>query len=296
MEALYYFDPVNPELRSNGTKLLYIKGADSSDDWHSTLHEHPFAEFFYVTRGEGAMLTPRGRMELRQGDLVVVNAHLLHSEARLEGRHFAYIVVGVDGLSLFKKPDDILAENASRNIYEAFSESGIIRQSCAANYEKFGALFEELLREATRRKPLYSLYCHTLMDLIVLNLVRLGTQNLVLSDNTPAGAQLERVKQFLDSHYSREIRLDDLAEMGYLNKYDLIRRFKKVFGLTPMQYLRQKRIGVADNLLTTTDYTLEEIARIAGFGSASYLSQCFRKDLGCTPGDRRRTRRSEKQP
>ena len=294
METLYTFkdDKQSEVLDLQPFHLLYIKEADSEDDWHSKLHEHPFAEFFYVSQGEGLMLTPRNSIPLKKGDLTIVNARRLHSEARLEGKNFSYIVLGAEGLSLEKvlSPE----KQDSGNLYNLYSESCIVIQSGWQGSHLIGTLFEEILREARLAKPYYSAYCHTLMRLIILQILRLNGQTLQLKEEEKAGAQLEYVRHYLDRHYARNISLDDLASLGYFNKYHLLRCFCEEYGKTPMRYLQERRLTMAETLLATTKYTLDEIAHQVGFSSASYFSQVYRRARGFTPGAYRRQKLRQK--
>ncbi|MFA5205044.1 MAG: helix-turn-helix transcriptional regulator [Lentisphaeria bacterium] len=61
--------------------------------------------------------------------------------------------------------------------------------------------------------------------------------------------------------------------------------------VSPMQRVRQLRLDRAQNLLLTTEHTLERIAELTGYRSAFALSKSFRKVVGVSPRDFRRHRR-----
>ena len=97
------------------------------------------------------------------------------------------------------------------------------------------------------------------------------------------------VRRYLDSHYSENITLDQLASFSHQNKYHLSHEFTRHYGISTISYLNCRRIEVCKELLENTDYEISDIAHMAGFSSQSYLAQSFRKSCGVTAGDYRRT-------
>ena len=92
-----------------------------------------------------------------------------------------------------------------------------------------------------------------------------------------------KIKNYIDSHYSQNITLDFLSNLTYMNKFHLVHTFTKQIGLSPINYAINKRIQEAKNLLSTTNYSIRDIASIVGFSNSSYFSQMFKKIIGITP-------------
>lgn len=67
-----------------------------------------------------------------------------------------------------------------------------------------------------------------------------------------------------------------------------MRNFKKVYGVSPKQYLLNIRMNNAQNLLETTDYTVAEIAAIVGYDNSLYFSRIYHKQKGQAPSDYRK--------
>lgn len=89
--------------------------------------------------------------------------------------------------------------------------------------------------------------------------------------------------QWIDQHFANMISLEQLAEQVGLSKYYFLRSFTKAVGMTPNDYINRKRIEHSLELLLSTDYSLELIARKVGYSSASYFIRVFRKMIGQTP-------------
>lgn len=102
----YILDPlaVNPVDRSV-TRLLYVSVARYSPEWHSTLHTHPCAEVFFVTGGFGYLRIPGRSVPIATGDVIIVNSNIEHTEISSEEQPLEYIVMGVDGLEAITGDD-----------------------------------------------------------------------------------------------------------------------------------------------------------------------------------------------
>jgi len=99
---------------------------------------------------------------------------------------------------------------------------------------------------------------------------------------------LQQIKDYLDFHYPETIRLDDLAETFYINKFYLTRIFREQFGVSINAYLLSLRITHAKQLLRFTDFTIEKIGIQCGMKDANYFSRMFKKVEGISPGEYRR--------
>ena len=93
---------------------------------------------------------------------------------------------------------------------------------------------------------------------------------------------------FLLSSYDRPLTLQQLADVACLAKYHFLRMFVAVHGLTPMEFLRCKRVAVASRLLRSTSLSLVEIAHIVGVADRSTLLRLFVEYCDLTPEEYRR--------
>lgn len=256
-------------------KLLYVKKAGVDEDWHSTLHNHPFTEIFYIFEGSGEMIFEDQREEVEKHDLVIVNSNIRHTEVATPGRTFQYYVLGIDGLSFLSQKT---AEDATD--YPDFLNTYVFRANYAENQHLVYEIIEAIYRESTEKKLYSEQYSTKLLELLLMNLMRLDETPLSIEPDRKSNKQLEYVKNYIDIHYSRDLKLNELASIAYLNKYYLVHRFKELYGMSPIDYLLEKRYQVSKELIETTDYSMEEISSIVGFNSQSYFNQVFKKRSG----------------
>jgi AraC-like DNA-binding protein len=96
---------------------------------------------------------------------------------------------------------------------------------------------------------------------------------------------LRRARDFADRHYAEPLSLDALANVAGLSKYHFLRMFRATYGTTPMEYVSQRRIERAQDLLRATNLTVTEVCFAVGFSSLGSFSSRFRRLVGETPGE-----------
>ena len=100
--------------------------------------------------------------------------------------------------------------------------------------------------------------------------------------------ELDKVRAYLEEHYTENITLEELSGHFFINKYYLTKLFKEAYGITILTYLEQKRITQAKNLLRFTAMTMEEIGEAIGMKDANYFSRRFKKIEGMSPREYRK--------
>ena len=134
--------------------------------------------------------------------------------------------------------------------------------------------------------------------LIISELMRIWQSIIVPSyPQLAAGKEVESIDQkrmkammsFIHEHYSEPLSLTDIAESVSLSKGECCRVFKRVAGSTPFEYLMLYRIKQSITMLESTANSIGDIALSVGFNSFSYFASCFKKVMGSTPKDYRKT-------
>jgi AraC family transcriptional regulator len=97
-------------------------------------------------------------------------------------------------------------------------------------------------------------------------------------------AQKRTINELIDSELANHLTVEQMAIMMEMNSYQFSRRFKSSFGMSPYQYVLQRRLDTAVRKLEA-DCTrpIAEIALETGFSNQAHLTSAFRKYLGTTP-------------
>lgn len=93
------------------------------------------------------------------------------------------------------------------------------------------------------------------------------------------GAVLAWARERLDE----QISVADLAGRAHLSPRTFARRFRAEVGRAPLQWILEQRVRLAQELLETTDESVEQIARRAGFGTSASLRQHFGRLISVSP-------------
>lgn len=92
-------------------------------------------------------------------------------------------------------------------------------------------------------------------------------------------------KAHLESHFASPLLMNDVAQQIGCSRSRLYAIFKRETGMSPNDWLQRLRIKKAEELLTTTNLTLLDVAAAVGFATQAYFCHVFRKYSGKTPGD-----------
>jgi AraC family transcriptional regulator len=136
------------------------------------------------------------------------------------------------------------------------------------------------------------LYTDTIAQMIAVHLARHhSSRSREFSLPTPTaipGWKVHRLIEFIEEHLDGDLSLESMAREVQLCPLYLPRAFKSSMGKSPHQYVLQRRIERAKDLLRNTDMQIIEVALSAGFSSQSHLSTWFRRTVGVSPSDYRR--------
>ncbi len=95
---------------------------------------------------------------------------------------------------------------------------------------------------------------------------------------------LQMIRDEIDAHFMKpEITVEALAARHGLHRSTLFRRFRRSYGVTPVQYLQSRRTQRAMSLLKETSLPILEVAQLSGFSSNVYLCAVIRRATGMSP-------------
>lgn len=106
---------------------------------------------------------------------------------------------------------------------------------------------------------------------------------LLLQKNAVISKSIVMCMDYVYSHIHDRITVNDLADFTGLSPSYLSRLFKKELGIAVSDYIREKKIEKAQNLLKYSDFSFIEIANYLSFSSQSHFIQTFEKLVGITP-------------
>ena len=107
--------------------------------------------------------------------------------------------------------------------------------------------------------------------------------------------RLGRAREFIDHCYDHPLSLDQISAKACFSRYHFLRLFRQAFNKTPHQYLIERRIEKAKQLLVADDLRVTDVCFEVGFQSLGSFSSLFRKCVGHAPITYRERAREQEQ-
>lgn len=258
-------------------RLEYIcnVGADVTTMPRS-MHEHKnLVEILIVDDGAGIFIIDGERYTAKKGDLILYNSGTVHDEFGGSGNDLSTYCVAISNLKLvdLKHVNKILPDE-----YSPIMPSG-------EYFDELLSIFRAIERESYR--PGGAETANLLALALVAKICTMfKTHGQPRREQEPSMSRL--AKNFIDEHYTENIKLEDIARAVYTNVYNLSKVFKAEIGISPMRYVILRRIGEAQNLLINTDMTITRIALSVGYNNSNYFQNVFKDFMQMTPKEYRK--------
>lgn len=253
-------------------RLLYVGELKKSEGWAEQEHHHDFIEILFIKDG-CAQIDVNGTSTVAQkGDIVIYNAATPHREQCLSDESVEMYFFALDNLSLSHLPINHLLPPEYNNIFPT-----------ASLYDTFISLFEQAIQELESQQPFHGDIVKNLARALLLYVVRVIHADKADKPVLHSNKIVEQATQYINEHYHGPITLDALAEHCFVNKYYLSHLFADQRGITLKQYIINKRLAEAKQLLLSQKASISEIAARVGFSDTSYFSRLFKREVGASP-------------
>lgn len=184
----------------------------------------------------------------------------------------------------FENPDGVgrLSDNPLTNLrYHFVVTAALITRFCMeggmALEEAFG-LSDDYIQKMDR--------CTSLAEIVLLHdqmVLDYAGRMLSLKKRAASSKQVAEAIDYIYVHIMDRFTVEDLAKEICISPTYLSRIFKQEMGVSVSEYIRQRKIDMAKNLLRYSDYNLVEIANMLSYSSQSHFIQHFRAQTGMTP-------------
>ena len=259
-------------------KISYV---DDPARVSKALHEEIEIKYFY--EGNATLLIGKETCEVQAGDLVVINPYELHSTLRAEGERGLY--------RFFMMDLDFFMDGATGglDLRTLMLERGITFKTLIRGDARIG----DIMRRLTEAYAVQADYWHYTVRAILLELFSLLLSEYTKKnrkdgkDNFRAFETVEPALCRIREAYAEPLTLDGLAALCNVSKCHFCRTFRTATGQSPMRYLTEYRLKIADLLLSGSGDGIGVIAARCGFSDQSSFCQCYKAHYGVSPTARR---------
>lgn len=233
-------------------------------------HFHEYYLLGLVEGGERLVTCNNQEWRIGPGDIMNFSPGDVHSCTQVDGGVLDYRGICLEGETVERLMRE-LTGRASRPVFQPKMIQG--DPELGQSLKRLHTLFQSGEKDFGREEELLIAFGQLLE--------RCGRQEL--SSVPPCRAEIQRVCDYLEEHYSQPIRLEQLCRTAGLSSSALLRAFTRERGITPYRYLEAVRINRARGLLEQ-GVSQAEAALRTGFSDQSHFGRFFIRLTGVTPG------------
>lgn len=260
--------------------LNYIQAA-SDPNWSFHMHTHESAlEISYVFSGKGSIYFGGRHYLLNEGDIVIKNPGISHAENSNPDDPLEQICILIEDFQTGNEPLNTMPVGDFSPILHANEKKGLLN-----------ALFREILDSTISIPSPDLVYVNMLLRTSLAAIMNILSSQLYDRQAGSDHQKMKEVRSYIDEHFMEDLSLSSIAEYFHISEYYLARQFRKYTSFTVNNYLISCRIGEAQRRLIHEADRIDEIAVKCGFSNLSYFYTSFRKNVGCTPSQFRRSYR-----
>ncbi|MEH7745314.1 AraC family transcriptional regulator [Neobacillus drentensis] len=253
--------------------LAYAGQVGGNPNWNFPSHKHDdLSEIIYICEGEGTFIINNKSYTAKKGDILIYNAGIIHEEYSNPSNPLITYFCGISNLAIDQLKELCIIP---------FEFEPVIRENQYS--DQIGSYFSHIFEESSLKGDGYEIICQGLLTSSIALIHRAIRLQNFKNEAQDSNSLAHRIKEYIDKNYKKNLKLEDIAETLFINKYYLSHVFKEQMQMTPINYLINRRIGEAKNLLVSTELKIGEIARIMGYDNTNYFTLLFKKMTGETP-------------
>ena len=245
-------------------------------------HYHDFCKLLLLRSGGGGYMVNGQRYTLEPGDIVLVGSHTIHRPEFEPGVPYERIIIYIRPEFLQKNsfPDCDLEEVFSGAAGHILRPSKHRRQHYATLCTR---LEQELAGDGYGRQVLSTALLLQILGEVGRDLN--SPEAEMPQPQTSENSRILDILRYIDAHLTEDLTIDALSEQFYISKYHMMRLFRQEVGQTIHNYLCDRRLIHARDLINQGLSATESCFR-SGFRSYSSFTRAYGKRFGTTPTGR----------
>ncbi|MGE8056821.1 helix-turn-helix domain-containing protein [Bacillus mycoides] len=245
-------------------------------------HYHEEIEFLAIIEGYLGIQNKDKYIVLGPGDVFIFGKSELHRSHKPSAGSLHYVVFQVN-----------LKQHFDRSIIQylhCFSEQTkslnelnyIFEQNEVVKHEAY-VLITEIFTESKMKMNGYEIAISAAIKKLLLLLVRNDTHNILNYSEQDDIARLKPVLDYVEDHLGEKITVTKACALINLSYHYFIKYFKRIMGISFLDYVNYKRIKQAESLLITSDLSITDVGCEVGIANMSQFYKLFKKENNCLP-------------
>lgn len=237
-----------------------------------SMHYHSSYELYYLLAGNREYFVEDKFFSVTAGSFVLIPPSTLH---RTGGKCGLRTLIG-------------FSDKFLKDVYNEQVISDLVK--CFKNYmitppENKRAELQELLKkiEVCNNKTDFAIYLGALLR-----------ELSKYKSNNECDEYISNITSYINKNYAQIQSIDQIAEHFYISKYHLCRIFKDALKMTLIDYINGIKIKSACAFIQSSNKDMLEIAQLCGFNSSSYFCIVFKKIVGKSPSEYKKSIKTNK--
>lgn len=255
-------------------------------DEYVNWHWHEEFEVGFVTKGSMLLACGSNKYTLSEGDGYFINSNVLHFMENAAPTHKSSFKAIVFNGSIISGSENSVFHN--KYLLPVQSDTNLRELTIKPNSIYHGrlmkiltAVWDSVASEAADYEIIVRNELSNLFRILLHmpeNKVAVYSESNFVQEN-----RVQIILDYIHSHYTEDITLDELAKAIAVSKSEVLRCFKNIVGQSPIKYLKNYRLQAAAYLLKNTDYSIGTICELCGFSDNSYFAKSFKEMYHCAP-------------
>lgn len=260
-----------------------IRKQDGGSKWHY----HKELEILVIRDGLLEVHVEDDQYVMKAGDVLLIGAKELHRDKIYEKPGISYIVCQFD--------IEQFLENSTLAYYRTIAEPGfplhklnyILQENPDIRRTVYDAV-SEILSETKEKRTGYEMAVSMLIKKIMLSFYRHDSQGMLRLKEQGELLRLKPVLDYVEAHLGDKIQVEEASRIANISYYYFVKFFKKVMGMSFLEYVNYKKIKKAERILLTKDVNVSQVAESIGIPNMAHFYKVFRKYNNCSPNEYRR--------
>ena len=274
---------------------VHIHLSTDFPEYVGVMHKHEFIEVVYILSGSSTHFVGEKSYKVNSGDVVLINSGVPHRFCPCEdgGKFVAYDLMFtpdfIDSTAI--EMSDFNSLKNSFLFYSLFPKDSnalpdlFVRNTKLTNY---GEIFNRIYNEYGSREKGFTQIIRAYSIELIIKIFRdieRGGAAILSAENKKT---VENALSFIRENYNSKISVGDIASQVFLSPDYFRKLFKRVTGISVINYIHKMRLDKACSLLKTTDLSIKDICYQTGYTDLQAFYKTFKKALGTTPQNYRK--------
>ncbi|WP_282940059.1 AraC family transcriptional regulator [Paenibacillus sp. RC67] len=246
-------------------------------DWHY----HKEVELLAILQGDLDVYTKNTALTLHDGDVFILGSSQLHRSDRSTAP-LRYVVLQVN-LAQYLDQSTLPFLHGFSELTNPLDDLNYIFSNYPDARREAHHLILHIFEEMQGKRRGYEMAIAIAVKSLMLLLVRNDKQGLLKGSEDIEIIRLKPVLNYVDAHIGEKITVHDVCSLLNLSYHYFVKYFKKVMGVTFVDYVNFKRIKMAECMLLTQDLSIVEVGCSVGIPNVAQFYKMFKRYNPCSP-------------